>query len=64
MKKLLLIIAAFSFSSVTSFSALAEGASSATQAGPLVTCEYSDGSTKEIPSLLCRYGDGKGKIVR
>ncbi|MEZ9526035.1 hypothetical protein [Enterovibrio norvegicus] len=59
MKKLLLIIAAFSFTSATSFTALADGASAATQAGPLVTCEHSDGSTTETPSLLCRYGDGK-----
>ncbi|WP_028024740.1 hypothetical protein [Enterovibrio calviensis] len=59
MKKLLLIIAASGFTSAASFSVLANGASGATEAGPLVTCEYSDGSTNEMPSLLCRYGDGK-----
>ncbi|MDD1792493.1 hypothetical protein LRP50_05045 [Enterovibrio sp. ZSDZ42] len=63
MKKLLLGIAVFGFTSATSLSASASGASAATQAGPLVTCEYSDGSKNEVPLLLCRYNDSDGRIV-
>ncbi|MEI8609612.1 hypothetical protein P4S70_11605 [Enterovibrio sp. Hal110] len=58
MKKLLLIIAAFSFTSATSFSALADGASAATQAGPLVQCKFADGSAHYTPTLLCSAANG------
>ncbi|USH03151.1 hypothetical protein K6Q96_03815 [Grimontia kaedaensis] len=56
MKKLLSIIAVVGLTSTISMSANAT--SWATQAGPLVMCEKSNGEVEYIPTLLCRTSGG------
>lgn len=58
MKKLISLIAALSFAMSLSFSVQAINAAGATQAGPLVTCTFADGSTDYLPSMICTNDGG------
>lgn len=61
MKESITVIAAMGLALSISFSAQAAqgaGASWATQAGPLVTCTQSDGTSDYVPSMLCKQSGG------
>lgn len=58
MKQLMTLIATLSFVFSVSLSVQAAGASGATQAGPLVTCLYEDGSTDYVPTMICTNESG------
>ncbi len=59
MKLLSTMIATLALTASLSFSVQANNQSGwATQAGPLVTCNYADGTSNYIPSMLCKKGGG------
>ncbi|MDD1783307.1 hypothetical protein LRP49_19235 [Enterovibrio sp. ZSDZ35] len=60
MKKLISLVAAVGFASIISFSAHADGNNSggATQAGPLVMCDYANGTKDYVPSMICKFNGG------
>lgn len=58
MKKLILVLSAMALAMSVNFSASASSSGWATQSGPLVQCQFSDGSQGYIPSQMCRFEGG------
>lgn len=58
MKQLITLISTLIFAFSVSFSVQAANNGWATQAGPLVTCTYSDGSTNYVPTMICTNEGG------